>query len=111
MDEVEKIIQSEFKKFVYGECVDTLTECCARHLKDSTGHLLNSFHAEQVSDDKYWVGSNVEHAKYVNYGRGEVRPVNKKALYWYGLPHPVKRAEAFEGYHFLEEAVARLGGN
>ena len=36
-------------------------------------------------------------------GRGPVLPVERKALWWEGLPHPIPRAGPFEGYHFMEK--------
>ena len=36
-------------------------------------------------------------------GRGPVFPKNRKALWWEGLPHPVKSAGPFGGYHFMEK--------
>jgi len=63
------------------------------------GRLAGSFEMEQAGDN-WRIYSNVEYALNVHEGTGihgpegkyiEIFPVNKKALYWPGAPHPVKR--------------------
>lgn len=48
-----------------------------------SGALRDSIHSEPMGGEVYFIGTDIEHAKYVENGRGEVRPVTKKALHWY----------------------------
>ena len=38
-------------------------------------------------------------------GRKEVRPVNKKALWWPGLAHPVMKSKAWPGSPFVKPSL------
>lgn len=64
------------------------------------GRLAGSFQLKPVNDFEYHIQSGVAYALAVHTGTGihgpegrpiEIVPVNKKALYWPGAPHPVKR--------------------
>jgi hypothetical protein len=62
-----------------------------------TGNLKTSIHADTLPDGAYCSagGGNglkdVRYAPYVEYGTvpHDIRPVNKKALFWKGAAHPV----------------------
>ena len=56
-----------------------------------TGRLRNSLTFEATSD-QVEVGTNVVYAAFCQLGTKphEIRPKNKKALFWKGLKHPVK---------------------
>lgn len=68
------------------------------------GTLQNSIHATpatvMANNVKATVGTNLDYAPYQEYGTGiygpnphmiEILPTNKKALYWPGAAHPVRR--------------------
>lgn len=52
-----------------------------------SGGLLRSIEIEDESDTSYVVGTNIAHfyPLCVEFGRGEVRPVNAKVLHWFTL--------------------------
>jgi hypothetical protein len=63
---------------------------------DAAGPLSGSFFVD-VAQQGYGARATLktkqpQKLEYVVQGRGEVRPVVKKALFWKGLKHPVKRA-------------------
>lgn len=73
-----------------------------------TGNLRSRIVIEPQSQRPYVVrvGTNVKYAEMIEFGTGihgpkgqpfEIRPKNKKALYWPGLPHPIKRVKAHPG--------------
>lgn len=74
-----------------------------------TGRLRNSIVV--AKENGVWVvGTNLEYAKYVELGVDEhvIRPKNKKALYWQGAPHPVKKVNhpGFDGRNmFLRGSI------
>lgn len=51
--------------------------------KEGTGKLASSVNVKQVSSSTWSIGTDLYYAKYVNDGRGPVRPVEKQALRWY----------------------------
>ena len=57
------------------------------------GRLAGSFQLDQVDDLTYRIWSGVEYALAVHEGTKPhvIEPKNKKALYWDGAKHPVKR--------------------
>lgn len=57
------------------------------------GRLAGSFQLDQVDDLTYRIWSGVEYALAVHEGTSphEIKPKRKKALYWEGAIHPVKR--------------------
>lgn len=106
---VEGRIQESFREFVQGKCVKTLKSTCPA----DTGAMRDEIHAEQISNDRYWVGTNKWYAKFTEYGRKAVVPVRKKALYWPDIigGHPVsyaKEAKDPRYLHWVEKAVAKL---
>lgn len=50
------------------------------------------------------------YAGFVRFGRGEVRPVEKKALWWEDLSHPVGRARKSDANPFNVRAADKLRG-
>ena len=82
-----------------------------------TGDLQRSIHSETISDHEWFIGTDIEHAYYVENGRGPVFPGaitgrggRKKALYWPELPHPVMRAGPAKANLFVERTVAHIDG-
>ena len=57
-----------------------MKEEVAPHSK--TGALQASIDAIPLGMDTWSIGTNIHYAKYIRYGRGEVRPINKKSLHW-----------------------------
>ena len=57
------------------------------------GRLAGSFQLDQVDDLSYRIWSGVEYALAVHEGTKPhvIEPKNKKALYWEGARHPVRR--------------------
>ena len=56
-----------------------------------TGRLKNSI-AAFATNNTAEVGTNVEYAPFLQFGTRpyDIRPINKKALFWPGAGHPVK---------------------
>lgn len=73
------------------------------------GGLYNSIKYE-VMGSSVFIGTDKEYAKYVEYGRGEVRPVKKQALMWEGLPHPVMRSSPTKPNDFVGRTASQLSG-
>ncbi len=78
---------------------------------DAPGRLSESFYVVEEGSTESSAAVSVRtrqptKLKFVVEGRGEVRPVNKKALYWPGLPHPVKRARPTTANDFVTPALA-----
>ena len=71
--------------------------------KDRTGHARQGIHGGvDVDDAKFvlYLSHGVEYGRYLEEGTGKygpkgkpftIEPVNKKALYWEGAEHPVKK--------------------
>jgi hypothetical protein len=76
-----------------------------------TGKLSTSFEIRKPRDLFRSVFTRVPYAEAVHQGRGAriIRPVNKKALYWKGARHPVKkvRQKAVKGNQFFFRAIDR----
>lgn len=104
--QVEARIDQLFREFVYDKCVPTLKGTCPV----DTGTLQNSIQAEPSGKDRYFVGTDLEYAKYTEYGRGYVHPVRKKALWWpdINVGHPVAFAKDAPAQRWVEAAVAKL---
>lgn len=47
-----------------------------------TGKLQGSVGWRMLSTSTISIGTDIPYAKYVEYGRGEVKPVRRKALHW-----------------------------
>lgn len=75
-----------------------------------TGALQKSIHSETLSENSWFIGTDLEYAYYVENGRGPVYPVVKKALYWPELSHPVMRAGPAQANLFVERTVAQIDG-
>jgi hypothetical protein len=63
---------------------------------DRTGHARQSIHAgveKRGSEIATYLSHGVEYGRYLEEGTEPhvIRPKNKKALYWYGANHPVKK--------------------
>lgn len=105
-DRMEKEILKEFRKWVMHDCKDTLRYMCPVQ----TGKLRDSVKASQVGPSQYIVGVTAKYGKWVDEGRGPVRPKKAKALYskerHFG---PTSYAGPSEPVHFIRDTVAYLG--
>ena len=75
-----------------------------------TGALRRSIHSERTGATTWFIGTDIEHAYYVENGRGPVFPVVKKALYWPELGHPVAKAGPAPANDFVGRTAAQLDG-
>lgn len=75
-----------------------------------TGALRASIHSERTGATTWFIGTDLEHAYYVENGRGPVFPKVKKALYWPELSHPVAKAGPAQANLFVERTVAHIDG-
>ncbi len=73
------------------------------------GRLAGSFQLDQVDDLSYRIWSGVEYALAVHEGTKPhvIEPKNKKALYWDGARHPVRRVmhPGTPGNPYAERAI------
>lgn len=69
-----------------------------------TGGLVSSYYYE-VQGSTGFVSNLADYLHFVIKGRGWVFPVEKKALYWEELPHPVAYARPAEGHDYFREAM------
>jgi hypothetical protein len=83
-----------------------------------TGRLVNSVRIKMVKDEKgvrFEVGSDVKYASYVEFGTGPhlILPRNKKALWWKGADHPVRRVNhpGSKAKPWLRPAIAAAKGS
>ena len=76
---------------------------------DASGRLADSFEMDEESDvsSAHITIRTTQPQKldWVVNGRGEVLPVTKKALYWKGLAHPVRRAGPSQPNDFVTPVV------
>ena len=76
--------------------------------------LLKSWFIESMSDSEAVIRTPAEYAQMVNDGTDPhvIEPVNKKALYWEGLDHPVRRVNhpGTKGQHFVEKSIDDVEG-
>ena len=70
-----------------------LRELSIKELPVRTGQLRRSITVHRTGHGKRVIGTNLEYARAVHDGRPQVtiRPRNKKALFWKGAKHPVKK--------------------
>mgnify|MGYP001191330245 CR=1 FL=1 len=73
------------------------------------GRLAGSFDLSRESDMSYIVGTKVKYALAVHEGTPPhiIRPVRKKALFWRGARHPVKRVmhPGTQGNPYITRAI------
>jgi hypothetical protein len=83
---------------------------------DAPGHLADSFEQQMLASTADYAATQVITTQprklgFVVRGHGEVVPVNKRALMWQGLAHPVRKAKAVAPNDFvtpvLEAGVAQ----
>lgn len=86
------------------------TEIMKAEAPMKTGALRGSIHSERTGATTWFIGTDLEHAYYVENGRGPVYPVRKKALYWPELAHPVKRAGPAAANDFVGRTKAQIDG-
>lgn len=106
VNQVKAKIDEYYQDFVYGKCVSTLKGTCPV----DTGALQGSIHAEQMSENTYFVGTDFWYAKFTEYGHKEVFPVVKRALWWPDIKggRPVPHTKGVEPMMWVEDAVAKL---
>ena len=79
-----------------------------------TGELRKSIHVTRYGFD-YMVGTNKIYARAVHEGRRAmiIRPKTRKALYWPGAAHPVRKVfqKSRKGKPFFREAVQKFADN
>lgn len=75
---------------------------------DAPGRLYESFHFVQTGTRVDVLCNQPAKLNFVVNGRGPVRPVRKRALYWYGLDHPVMYARASEPNDFITPVVGEI---
>jgi hypothetical protein len=78
---------------------------------DAPGRLNESFYVKDEGSTESSASVSVRtwqpaKLKLVVEGRGEVLPKAKKALYWQGLPHPVRRAGPAAANDFVSPVLA-----
>lgn len=78
----------------------------------NTGHLLSTIRILKEDETSIWVGTDVDYAKYIEYGRGPIRPLKEDGwLHWIdkqtGKDVFAKFAKATEPMPFLEPAVIK----
>lgn len=100
-------MEKEFKKVIGIVALKVLAEI-KKETPVKTGRLRNSITLKQEGDT-FIIGTNVNYAEAVELGVGpyEITPKDKKALYWKGAAHPVKRVKhpGFDGrFMFLKGA-------
>jgi len=73
------------------------------------GRLAGSFDLSQESDISYIIGTKVKYALIVHEGTPPhiIRPVRKKALFWRGARHPVKKVmhPGTQGNPYITRAI------
>lgn len=84
--------------------LDTLASIAEEIAPQKTGQLAAS-HVYEVHGTTGELTNTVEYLPYVIFGRGWVFPVEKKALYWEELDHPVAYARPAEANDYLSVAV------
>lgn len=72
-----------FGEKVANEAAQIMKDEIVRNTKEGTGKLAASVNVQPMGDGAWSVGTDLYYAKYVNDGRGAVRPVNAKSLRWY----------------------------
>jgi hypothetical protein len=78
-------------------------------LKDAITYLVNGDTVEVGdTDDLVYSDDDFYYWDVVINGRGPIYPVNAKALWWPGLPHPVKSAGPAEGQPFVDDSVGEV---
>lgn len=80
--------------------------------KDRTSHARQSLHAGvegRGRDLTLYLSHGVKYGKYLEEGTPPhvIRPKNKKALYWHGAAHPVKKVNhpGTKGYPVIENTL------
>ena len=77
-----------------------------------TGRLRNSIVVTKNTEGEWVVGTNLDYAEYVELGvrPHTIVPKNKKALFWEGAKHPVKKVEhpGFEGKFMFLSASKKV---
>lgn len=127
--DLEVLLKNKYDKYL-GLLEYEVKSCAKAKIQEDRGGLIPSIHRNfRPSGSPYSGGSvsiDAPYAKFVNDGRGPVEVKNKKSLsnfngrpepfrghspFGYGgKAHPfiVTHADAFEGHHFVEEAMQNV---
>lgn len=75
-------VQKQDLLFIANTCIDEIKNNIQNKMHVVSGNLLSSIGIYEETEDSVLIGSDEQYALYLEYGRGPVRPVNKKALHW-----------------------------
>lgn len=95
-------------------CAEKVREIATRqgNVPFLTGDLRKSIVVQPAGPAAASIGSNLPYARPVHDGRPAItiRPKNKKALYWKGAKHPVKKVhqKARKGKPFIKDAIVEM---
>lgn len=112
-EEVYAVVEKEFNSQAQDLKLLVIQQA-QKSIKEDMGGLTNSITLEPIETSKWGfrVSVNVPYASYVNDGRREVKPKNANFLSNYNTSfqsgHSLfvgKYASAFEGHHFMENAI------
>ena len=112
---IKNNIESDFRDSLHILC-ETIVAEARSNLQNNTnidsGHLLSSIRILEETDDYIILGTDVEYAAYIEYGRGPVRPLKEGGwLHWIdkssGKDVFAKFANATEPSPFMEPAVVQ----
>lgn len=98
-EEVEAKVSETIQRIL-----DTLASIAEEIAPRKTGQLAHS-HTYTVEGNTGELTNTVDYLQYVLYGRGWVFPVEKKALYWEELDHPVAYARPAEPNDYFTLAI------
>ena len=113
---IQKNIEVDFMESLHILC-ETIVVEARSNLQNNTninsGHLLSSIRILEETDDHIILGTDVEYAAYIEYGRGPVRPLKEGGwLHWIdkssGKDVFAKFANATEPSPFMEPAVTSM---
>lgn len=115
LDNIEKGIDKKHEELLH-ELGESIVYEARSNLQNNTninsGHLLSSIKILKEDENSIWIGTDVDYAWYIEYGRGPVRPLKEGGwLHWIdktsGKDVFAKFANATEPMPFLEPAVIK----
>lgn len=110
------IVKQELRKGL-ARAGQIVRNAAVRLVRVKTGRLRSSLAVDPVRDQggvlSVTVGTNVQYAPDLEFGTGPrvIEPVRKRALYWEGAAHPVRRVNhpGTKPYPFLRPALQQSG--
>ena len=92
------------------EAVTIMSAECPQAGKNpwTTGALAASIHKEDTGEFSRDVGTDLDYAKFVEHGRGDVKPVRAKTLFLKGLNIRTDYASFAPAQNFVEKTIAKL---